>query len=129
MKEIKTDYFDWDESLKGKPMYEACVDEHEWGFVVINTKVYENIYVDFKVFEVCSKSTADNSYVDLQEYLTCSIKWDSCSHFWFPSEGYIHMCGVDSYIKHCQLLKELYAKAFELMGRKPESGEEWPEKS
>jgi len=60
------------------------------------------------------------------EYLECLIKWDSCSHFWFgDDDSYLHLCGVGNFNNHVKLMRWLYDKAFELMGRKPQDGEEW----
>lgn len=111
----------------------------EFGFDVLWKEVTDT-YVDCEVFEVvggigdvriyerkgaiCSDDTTPN-IEEAQTYLTVSIKWDSCSHFDFGKEGYIHFCGVSAYKNHCKLLEFLYKRAFELMKRVPEPGEGW----
>ena len=54
------------------------------------------------------------------------MKWDSCEHFWFGDEdGYMHLCGVADLREHIALIKHMYKKSFELMGKEPIGGEEW----
>jgi hypothetical protein len=71
----------------------------------------------------------DDGTIEYEPYLTCTIKWDSCSHIYFdgdPEErGYFHMCGVRDLKQHVELMKFLYETAFKAMGREPMSGEEW----
>lgn len=72
----------------------------------------------------------DNEPYEVEPYLRCLIKWDSCSHFYFgetpdDGDGYIHMCGINSYRDHVALLKYLYELAFKTMGREPLDGEKW----
>lgn len=52
-----------------------------------------------------------------EEYLTGYVKWDGCTEL---DMGRPHWCGPDGYRKHCDLLKHIYIRAFELMGREPE---------
>jgi hypothetical protein len=74
----------------------------------------------------------DGTPAEFEPYLSCVIKWDSCSHFHFGGladhgqrDGYLHLCGVQDFRKHVTLLRELYALAFEVMGREPEPDETW----
>lgn len=71
----------------------------------------------------------DDGSIEFEPYLTCTIKWDSCSHIYFdgdPEEpGYFHMCGVRDFKQHIQLMEFLYATAFRAMDREPQPGEEW----
>ena len=50
-------------------------------------------------------------------YLTGFVKWDGCTEL---SQGQPHWCGPDGYKKHIALIKYIYHRAFELMGREPE---------
>jgi len=64
---------------------------------------------------------------EVEFYLECLIKWDSCCHFTFgEGDGYLHLCGVYSLFDHAVLIQHLYETAFELMGEGPEDGQEWP---
>jgi hypothetical protein len=102
----------------------------DFGFVINFTNIEEH-YVSFEVEEVVAYELGDKQNYESQLYLTGTIKWDSCSHFWFgerengEQDGYLHICGVKSFEKHIKLLEFLYKKAFELMNRQPEKGEEW----
>ena len=62
------------------------------------------------------------SHEEAEPYLTGFVKWDGCSEF---DIGQPHWCGASDYVKHCALLKHIYHRAFELMGREPE--ELWEE--
>lgn len=67
---------------------------------------------------------------DIEPYLKCYIKWDSCSHLWFDDKDgdpYYHFCGARSFIHHTELLNYLYNLAFEEMGREPfDEYDRWP---
>lgn len=60
---------------------------------------------------------ADDSEVYLKGY----VKWDGCTEL---DMGCPHWCGPDGYIRHAELLKHIYHRAFELMKRTPD--EAWP---
>jgi hypothetical protein len=101
----------------------------EFGFYV-EVPEYTECHADFTVYEIMGYEDDNNFEKEL--YLKAYIKWDSCSHFWFgdndkDNPGYIHICGVNSYVKHISLMRWLYKKAFELMDRDPYGeGENWP---
>jgi hypothetical protein len=56
-------------------------------------------------------------------YLSATIKWDGCSHVNFGEEGYLHLCGAESWQRHCRLMEWLYKSAIELL---PQLGDESP---
>lgn len=58
-----------------------------------------------------------------EHYLKGHVKWDGCTEL---DMGCPHWCGPDQYALHCALLKHIYTRAFELMGREPE--DPWPTK-
>ena len=85
------------------------------GFIV-NVEEKSDTSVKFIVEEITSRGADNYDVADTEPYLECYIKWDGCSHFWFGDEdGYIHICGVDSYVKHIELIRTLYSLAFVLM--------------
>lgn len=52
---------------------------------------------------------------DSELYLTFYMKWDGCCHVWFGEEdeggkqnGYIHLCGAESWDRHVALMRWLY---------------------
>jgi len=51
------------------------------------------------------------------KYLDGFVKWDGCSQFIFEQGEYQHLCGADSYHQHIQLLRYIWRRAFDLMGR------------
>lgn len=60
---------------------------------------------------VDSWSYPDNKPIDEGFFSNNWVKWDGCSHFYFTGDSsvveqdsYYHICGVDFYIKHMQLL-------------------------
>jgi hypothetical protein len=97
----------------------------DFGFL-ITADAKEHV-VNFEVEDIVSRDVATNEVLEKEKYLNCSIKFDGCSHFWFGDEDkYLHICGAEDYQRHIQLMEFLYKKAFELMGRSPLPGEEWP---
>ena len=115
--------------------------DKEFGFTVVWNRVEEH-FVECCVYEVFSIDDKGVKYYEhigkdgeiegkkdletAEKYLTATIKWDSCSHFNFgDKDGYIHICGAHFYQEHIKLMRWLYNRAFELMGRKPQRGEEW----
>lgn len=72
--------------------------------------------------------SGDDKYdpVEFEDYLSCYIKWDSCSHFYFGEkdeegnrDSYLHVCGAQYYRDHIEIMQYLYKLAFEQMGREP----------
>ena len=57
------------------------------------------------------------THEDAEEYLSGFVKWDGCTEL---DMGQPHWCGPNGYKKHCALLRYIYERAFELMGRKPD---------
>lgn len=54
---------------------------------------------------------------EAEPYLAGSFKWDGCSHLNFGRGGYLHFCGQHDYAKCCALLKYLWTKGTELVGK------------
>lgn len=95
----------------------------EFGFV-LRWSVLDH-WADVEVFEIVGyELDGDDKEEMLSDdvYLVGYVKWDGCTEL---DMGCPHWCGPSNYIKHCNLLKHIYLKAFELMGREPE--EEWSE--
>lgn len=108
----------------------TLLEDTGFGFQV-EVKEQSKFHINFNVYEITGRDLKGEA-VDLELYLTCSIKWDGCCHFWFgereddgQQDGYLHMCGVRSFKNHFRLMKELYQRAFELMGREPEDNVQW----
>jgi len=85
---------------------------------------------NLSVRAICSRGgRLPTDDIGSEPYLTAYMKWDSCMHIWFKEvgeEGYLHMCGIEAWTNHVALMERLYNKAFEVMRRVPQSGEEWP---
>jgi hypothetical protein len=105
-------------------------DEDYTQFIVECTKKTDYV-VDFRVYDSIHWAFGEDEPFEKELYLSCSIKWDGCSHFWFGEEedgkpdGYLHICGLGSYYDHVKLMAYLYEKAFELMEREPLDDEHW----
>ncbi len=96
----------------------------------------EDHWADVKVFEITSHAVDASplfakeddigiialveSVDEARPYLTGYVKWDGCAEL---NQGCPHWCGPDYFKRHCDLLKHIYLRAFELMGLEPE--EEW----
>jgi hypothetical protein len=113
-----------DEGMTSNPPY-------KFGDFMITAKSCE-YYAKFEVDEIGGYEYEDatDDYTkpcNMERYLVCTIKWDSCSHFTFGDEnGYLHICGVNAFVDHVVLVKHLYEKAFDLMGQQPSYRNEWP---
>jgi len=84
---------------------------------MMNVEFTEDVNMKFEVYEVQSHDD-DKRPVDLEMYLTGSIKWDGCSHLWFGNkkdeiyqDGYIHLCGKYFWDLHVKLMKEIWEYA------------------
>jgi hypothetical protein len=106
-----------------------------WGFVVVWS--VESQWANLKAYKITARPddgrplfakknweslpNDETEHLDDAEiYLEGFVKWDGCSEL---NQGQPHWCGPDDYKKHMAILKWIYHRAFELMGREPE--EEW----
>lgn len=114
---------------------EYIYDEHDYPIFKIEVAdpgVYKATSFNATVYEVSKWEPDTKEPYEPELYLSCYIKWDSCSHFYFGEkdeegnpDGYLHLCGVEHYKRQAELLAYLYKRAFEEMGREPLEGEEW----
>lgn len=86
-----------------------------------DVKVYEILARDENAEPVFAhrewKSLPGDSVTDVSEaevYCEGYVKWDGCAEL---DQGAPHWCGPDDFVRHCVLLKHIYLRAFELMGR------------
>lgn len=106
------------------PAFKILIEQTEYKDTSFNAEVYS-----VNGWEADGSKTP----VDLELYLSCYIKWDSCSHFNFGeenkegnSDGYLHICGAEYYKQHVDLMNYLYHLAFEQMGIEPyDEAENW----
>lgn len=76
----------------------------EWGKI-------EDHYIDFTIHEIISWTADDdkNSPIDYEKYISGSMKWDGCSHFYFgDKDGYIHLCGKNCFDKHINIMSAIW---------------------
>ena len=99
----------------------------EFGFR-LRWKITDDYWADVEVFELiasregnpCFQKKDGNgadfteSLDEAEQYLEGFVKWDGCSEF---THSHVHWCGPEGYNKHFKLLKHIYEKAMELMGR------------
>ena len=66
------------------------------------------------------------SIAEAEKYLSGHVKWDGCAEL---NQRCPHWCGVTDFVRHVVLLRYIYERAFELMGRPPSpdgDNEPWP---
>lgn len=81
----------------------------DFGFLI--TMEPKGHYVNINVEEICARDVETNEMLETERYLKGSIKWDSCSHFWFGDEDkYLHLCGVEDFERHILLMQFIYKK-------------------
>lgn len=65
--------------------------------------------------------TASNDHVskieEAEPYLEGFVKWDGCTEL---NQGQPHWCGPSDYKKHIAILKYIWIRSHQLMGREPE---------
>lgn len=109
-----------------------------FGFRLVWT--YAEHWCDVKVYEVetrgndgapgfhrrdapCSPDPVPD-IADADTYLEGYVKWDGCAEL---NQGCPHWCGPADFVKHCELLRYIYTRANELMGRNPPEDGTWEE--
>lgn len=115
-----------------KNYYKEVYLYDKWGHPVFRISIedpgrYKETSFNAKVEEIISWSAdGKNEPRESEDYLSCYIKWDSCSHFWFGDldkddnhNAYLHICGAQYYRNHYELMRYLYDLAFKEMGREP----------
>ena len=62
----------------------------------------------------------NNNPVEMELYISGTIKWDGCSHVLFGEHdedgnqnGYLHLCGAHEWRKHIKIMTEVYKFASE----------------
>jgi hypothetical protein len=69
-------------------------------------------------FEKLGAEGSDDTTEKLEEAQTLvqgTIKWDACSHVNFGEEGYVHMCGKESWAQMSELLRRVFTEAGKLL--------------
>ncbi len=100
-----------------------------WGFW-IETTSKSDATVTFDVRAITSEDPQAGTFGS-EPHMTAYVKWDSCADVQFTKigedgDGSLHLCGVRSFVEHLALMRRIYHKAFEVMGCRPQAGEEWP---
>lgn len=91
------------------------VKDHWADFTVWAIVSRENDKPLFELKDNCAEDTDDTEKAEI--YCTGFIKWDGCAEI---DQGQPHWCGAEDFKKHMALLKYLYLRASELMGRGPD---------
>lgn len=99
--------------------YHANVTAYKIASIVIGDRDSDDVIQFESVSGTGEQFTADLG--SAEKYLSGFVKWDGCTEL---DMGCPHWCSPLDYIKHGELLKHIYQRAFVLMGRKPD--EEWP---
>jgi len=93
--------------------------DHHWASV----KAFKVVAIedeDRPLFDLEEKTNGNHTTEDVAKaspYLGGFVKWDGCTEL---DQGRPHWCGPREYIQHFNLLRFIYERAFELMGREPE---------
>ena len=97
---------------------------------IIHVTEKEDHFINADIFEITSWKL-DNTVCEKELYCHVYMKWDGCCHIWFGernennnSNGYLHLCGVDSWKKHNIMMEALYKFAEENIKRF-DSDEKW----
>jgi len=107
------------QKLDFEKLQQFVVDEEGLAQFLLKITEETDYCICFEVYEVSAwkedpKTKRYTVPCDVELYLTATIKWDGCSHFWFGEEedgkqdGYIHLCGKCCFDKHVKLIQELF---------------------
>lgn len=99
--------------------YRARVSAYKIASIVIGDTDADDVIKFESVIGTGEQFTADLDKSVI--YIDGFVKWDGCTEL---DMGCQHWCSPLDYIKHGELLKHIYRRAFELMGRTPD--EAWP---
>jgi len=110
------------EALLAQDNVELFYADNGYPEFIIEVKKDSNEFAAFiNVYESVSHDPESKMPCTCELYLRAYIKWDSCCHFHFGDEdGYLHLCGAEHIKQHFAIIKRVYAKAFEVMGKLPE---------
>jgi len=74
--------------------------------------------ISMDVFEITAWCEDNEKWEPCEEelYLSARIKWDGCCHITFGNidpdtnkqDGYIHMCGIETWKRHVKLMKKIH---------------------
>lgn len=94
----------------------------EFGFrLVWEVDNYVACVTAYSLGDIDEDNRDDEYLKSCESYLSGFVKWGGCTEL---DMGCPHWCSPLDYIKHGELLKHIYHRAFELMGRTPD--EAWP---
>lgn len=86
----------------------------------------EEHYIDFKLERAIAWCPDTDEVLEKEFYLEGKMKWDGCSHVYFKGpcgDGYYHMCGLNCWQFHAQIVEWLYKQLTTLMDNKQEAGD------
>lgn len=81
------------------------IETIEWKDINISVKITKltNITMDFETIEDKDQDT----------FIKGTIKWDGCSHMYYGDDGYIHLCGAESFYEMIELHRRIFKLASE----------------
>lgn len=68
----------------------------------------ETINTNTFTYEIIGSSGTTNDIEKAQPVIKGHIKYDGCSHVDFGDDGYIHICGSDSWLNFIEAIKRIY---------------------
>lgn len=74
--------------------------------------IMEDTCVNFRLMEISAWDTEGKPMLGdpryFEQYMTGMIKFDGCSHLTMGDAGYMHLCGVRSWKRHCIIMEMVY---------------------
>lgn len=118
-------------------MYDVYMKVIHWDDIHVTATIEEGgAHVDFYIYDVVAHSQSALGVFDVREYkkkdatsseevttkteeaqplIHGSIKWDACSHVHFGDEGYVHLCGKESFEQISEALKRIFKEAGDIL--------------
>ncbi|MGH1436569.1 MAG: hypothetical protein ACRBG0_19155 [Lewinella sp.] len=92
--------------------FEVLIKEGDLIKYLIKCNDDKEASLSFEIIEVISWDGETDDPVDVEKFIRGFIKWDGCSHIYFgDKDGYLHLCGGDSFQYIKQVLTAVWKKA------------------
>lgn len=88
--------------------------EYDYPYFVLNITEVDSRYASFELEEVESWG-GELDDLETSLYLKGSIKWDGCSRLEIGDNGYLHLCGVELWKRHCRVMEWVYKEVSKLI--------------
>ena len=94
---------------------------HRGGMANVDFEAKEDAYYPnndtqgFTTFDTLNDGSFTDKFEDGDDYISGTVKWDGCSHYYFGDEGYLHLCGKQPIKCLQETIEHIYKVCGEIM--------------